>query len=117
MGFTDQAKPIDLSGIPLAPAPTDAPPAPPPDPNAPPEPLRSRPTRSAAVLATSVALPPVAISFVSLPGRKWVPAGDESVISYHVRQLASGHIPLVGVYSTHGWAHPGPALYFLLAPA
>ena len=72
--------------------------------------------RRAAGLAAAVTAIPVVISLISLHGRRWVPAGDESVISYHVRQLIHGHPQFVGVYSTHGWAHPGPALYYLLAP-
>ena len=46
-----------------------------------------------------------------------MPAGDEAVIAYHVDRIGTLDPPLVGVYSTRGWAHPGPILYAMLAPA
>ncbi|MEO6629253.1 MAG: hypothetical protein ABIP03_11875 [Aquihabitans sp.] len=57
------------------------------------------------------------ITAIGLIGRTWVPVGDEAVIVLRTSQIGSTDTPLVGVYSTHGWSHPGPILYWLLAPA
>jgi hypothetical protein len=65
------------------------------------------------VAATSV---PLLISLAVLCGRAWVPAGDESVILFQTARVGGRSTPLVGAYSTRGWAHPGPILYYLLAP-
>ncbi len=58
---------------------------------------------------------PFAIAVIGLPGRTFVPSGDEASILYRIGQAGTAHTPLVGVYSTRGWAHPGPILYYLLA--
>lgn len=58
---------------------------------------------------------PVAAAGAAVIGRHWVPVGDEASILFRVGQVGGGQTPLVGAYSTHGWAHPGPALYLLLA--
>jgi hypothetical protein len=44
------------------------------------------------------------------------PLGDEALIDLHVRDVLSLHLPLLGPYSRYGFNHPGPALYYLLAP-
>jgi hypothetical protein len=69
---------------------------------------------SARALMTILALPFV-IMIIGLPGRSYVPIGDEASILYRIQQVGTAHTPLVGVYSTRGWAHPGPILYYLLA--
>ena len=58
---------------------------------------------------------PFVIVLIGLPGRRFVPSGDEASILYRIEQVGTRHTPLVGVYSTRGWAHPGPILYYLLA--
>ena len=59
---------------------------------------------------------PFLVIAVGLIGRGWVPVGDEAVIVLRTSQIGSADTPLVGVYSTHGWSHPGPILYWLMAP-
>lgn len=49
-------------------------------------------------------------------GHQYSPLGDEALIDLHVRDVLSGHLPLLGPWSRYGWNHPGPALYYLLAP-
>jgi hypothetical protein len=58
---------------------------------------------------------PFVLVIIGLPGRRFVPSGDEASILYRIQQVGTTHTPLVGVYSTRGWAHPGPILYYLLA--
>lgn len=67
-----------------------------------------------AVLTAVTLSLPVLVSLISLRGSPWLPIGDEASILFRVKQVGSLETPLVGVYSTRGWAHPGPALYFLL---
>ncbi len=60
-------------------------------------------------------LPMLAAVIVDAAGG-YTPLGDEALIDLHVRDLLALHLPLVGPYSRYGWNHPGPALYFALAP-
>jgi hypothetical protein len=71
--------------------------------------------RSVAVLATLLALAPVICVLLTRAGRHYLPLGDEAVIDMRVRDVFTAHTPLVGVYS-RGFNHPGPFLYWLLAP-
>ena len=44
-----------------------------------------------------------------------MPASDHALTELQVRDV--GHHPvLVGLYSRGDWSHPGPALFYLLAP-
>lgn len=49
-------------------------------------------------------------------GRSYVPVQDIALIDMRVRDVWSLDIPLVGPYSRLGWSHPGPLMYYLLAP-
>lgn len=62
-----------------------------------------------------VVIAPMLVSLVSVGRHSWLPVGDEASILLRTQGVGTAQTPLVGVYSTHGWAHPGPALYFLLA--
>ena len=42
--------------------------------------------------------------------------GDPSPMMLRAAQVGTHQTPLVGSYSTHGWAHPGPAIFWLSAP-
>lgn len=42
--------------------------------------------------------------------------GDPAIIGLRANDVFSPHPPLVGAYSRFGWNHPGPILFFLLAP-
>ncbi|HXY93340.1 MAG TPA: hypothetical protein VEP49_12735, partial [Acidimicrobiia bacterium] len=48
-------------------------------------------------------------------GRPYLPMGDEANIDLRVRDVFTANTPLVGAYS-RGFNHPGPLLYWLLAP-
>jgi hypothetical protein len=59
---------------------------------------------------------PAAAAALSLVGRRWFPSGDEAFIARRVADVGGRHTPSVGVYSRFGWDHPGPLLFWLLAP-
>jgi hypothetical protein len=68
-----------------------------------------------AIVATALALVPVACVLLFHAGRHYLPIGDEAIIDMRVRDVFTSHTPLVGAYS-RGFNHPGPLLYWLLAP-
>ncbi len=53
---------------------------------------------------------------VSLVGRHWYAASDQAIELLHIRDVGTSRTPVVGAYSRLGWAHPGPLLFWLLAP-
>lgn len=59
---------------------------------------------------------PLLLAAVRVHRRAWVPAGDDAALVHRLGDVATSRTPLVGPYSTRGWAHPGPAGYELLAP-
>jgi hypothetical protein len=82
------------------------------------EPEGSRSIVGARVSAalTAVALLPVVIVVITRTGRRYIPVGDIALIDLRVRDVWSRAIPLVGPYSRLGWNHPGPAMFWLIAP-
>src|SRR5262245_4739894 len=76
----------------------------------------SRWTIAAAGLATAVTLVPILIVVSGRAGHRYLPTQDYAVMDLRVRDVWSGDLPLVGVYSRFGWNHPGPILLWLLAP-
>lgn len=82
------------------------------------EPEGSRSTTGARLSAalTAVALLPVLVVVITRTGRRYVPVGDIALIDLRVRDVWSRAIPLVGPYSRLGWNHPGPAMFWLIAP-
>ena len=71
---------------------------------------------SLAVAAAGVALLPVLVVVCTRAGRDYLPTQDFAVLDLRVRDVWSTDIPLVGAYSRFGWNHPGPAMYWLIAP-
>jgi hypothetical protein len=69
-----------------------------------------------AVAATLVAISPVLVVIVTRTGRDHVLVSDPAIIDLRVRDVWSVDVPLVGVYSRYGWNHPGPAMFWALAP-
>jgi hypothetical protein len=69
-----------------------------------------------AVALTAAALLPVLVVVLTRWGRHYVPVGDIALIDLRVRDVWSRAIPLVGPYSRLGWNHPGPAMFWLIAP-
>lgn len=59
---------------------------------------------------------PVIAALWSVRNREWSLTGDWASIDLRVRQVGSAQTPLIGAYSTRGWAHPGPVIYWLAAP-
>jgi hypothetical protein len=49
-------------------------------------------------------------------GRDPVLVGDVALLDLRVKDVTAGHLPLVGFYSRFGWNHPGPVLFYVLAP-
>jgi len=69
-----------------------------------------------AIAVTVLALVPAIVAVAALAGRRWIPLPDTSIINVRVRDVFGGDIPLVGAYSRYGWNHPGPLLFYALAP-
>ena len=46
----------------------------------------------------------------------WHPASDVAVEILRISEVGGRHTPLVGVHSRYGWDHPGPVLFWALAP-
>ena len=59
---------------------------------------------------------PVLVVVCTRAGRDYLPTQDFAVLDLRVRDVWSTDIPLVGAYSRFGWNHPGPAMYWLIAP-
>ena len=76
-------------------------------------PLRRDPLALAALLLPVV---PVLVAAVVVRGQDWWPASDLSLIDLRLRDVGSEHTPLLGPFSRFGWSHPGPLMFWLLAP-
>jgi hypothetical protein len=78
-------------------------------------PAHDRPTRRVAV---ALALAPFAVSAVAVlvtVGGHWLPVADHALTEMQVRDVGR-HEVLVGLYSRESWNHPGPILFYVLAP-
>ena len=104
-----------------APAPLPAPPDAPPTPRTAPD---DRPPRRWAdrvgtwpvsVVAMAVAVAVGVAKVVSTYGRPYFHYGDQAVLGLRVID-ATHLVGQLGPYSRFGWSHPGPALFYLLAP-
>ncbi|MEA3056515.1 MAG: hypothetical protein QOD30_1947 [Actinomycetota bacterium] len=74
-------------------------------------PIGAAPLGVAAVLAALV----ITAVVVAARGSHYLPVGDHALTELRVRDV--GHHPVVaGLYSRDGWSHPGPMMFFLLAP-
>ncbi|MFM7271357.1 MAG: hypothetical protein ACKO2C_06950 [Actinomycetes bacterium] len=71
---------------------------------------------AAAVAVVAVLTIGVLIAAVRLARLPWYPASDLALAELAVRRVGTSHTPLLGAYSRYGWAHPGPALWYVLAP-
>lgn len=65
------------------------------------------------VLVASV---PFVVVIASALGAHWFPSGDDALELLRIRDVGGPHTPLLGAWSRWGWAHPGPALFWVLAP-
>jgi hypothetical protein len=78
-------------------------------------PADDRPTRRVAL---ALALAPFAVSAVAVlvtVGGHWLPVADHALTEMQVRDVGR-HEVLVGLYSRENWNHPGPILFYVLAP-
>jgi hypothetical protein len=64
----------------------------------------------------AVALAPVVALVVTRAGRPYLPVQDFAVNDLRVRDVFTSDVPLVGPYSRYGWSHPGPLVFWLVAP-
>lgn len=73
---------------------------------------------AAAIAVTLLGLAPVLSVLIQRAGRPYLPMQDAAVIDLRVRDVLtfSQNTPLVGAYSHFRWNHPGPALFYLVAP-
>jgi hypothetical protein len=67
------------------------------------------------VAAALAALPAIAAA-ASLLGNHWHAGADQALELLRIGDVGGRHTPLVGAWSRFGWAHPGPLLFWLLAP-
>jgi hypothetical protein len=55
------------------------------------------------------------VKVVATYGRPYYHYGDQAILALRVGDAMKFHAE-VGPYSRFGWSHPGPALFYLLAP-
>jgi hypothetical protein len=67
------------------------------------------------VVAAAVSLPLVVAAVVALRS-DWVASSDWGLLELRIRDVGGSDTPLTGPYSRYDWYHPGPALFWLLAP-
>jgi hypothetical protein len=59
---------------------------------------------------------PLVVALISLLGTHWHAASDDALELLRIRDVLGRHTPLTGVQSRFGWNHPGPLLFWVLAP-
>lgn len=120
-GSTTPAPPTTLGALPLAaPAPTTNGTAPATPASAPALPTPDRWAARASTWPLSVVAMAVAVAVgvgkvVSTYGQAYYHYGDQAVLALRVID-ATHLVGQLGPYSRFGWSHPGPALFYLLAP-
>lgn len=68
-----------------------------------------------ALVLLPIAAGVIALLVSWLRGRPYAPFGDQVFIELHVRDIGT-HAVLTGPFSRYGWDHPGPLMYYALAP-
>jgi hypothetical protein len=63
-----------------------------------------------------VVLAPIVALVVTRTGRPYLPVQDFAINDLRVRDVFTSNVPLVGPYSRYGWSHPGPLVFWLVAP-
>jgi len=59
---------------------------------------------------------PLIVGALAVVGDSWVPVGDWASAVLRTGEVGSRATPLVGAYSTKGFAHPGPLPFWVAAP-
>ena len=72
--------------------------------------------RRAAIAAALILGAALLVAFGRTIFGSWHSTGDHAVIELRTLDVGGRHTPLVGPYSRYGWSHPGPALFYALAP-
>jgi hypothetical protein len=72
--------------------------------------------RRVLLVVLACVLLPLVVTLVSLVGAHWHPSSDTALEVLRIRDVGGRHTPLTGVQSRFGWDHPGPAMFWLLAP-
>ncbi|HET9600420.1 MAG TPA: hypothetical protein VFP08_02475 [Acidimicrobiales bacterium] len=67
-------------------------------------------------LAMVLVLLPIVATLVGLIGDAWHPSGDRALEVVRMGEVGGGHTPLTGAWSRFDWDHPGPLLFWLVAP-
>jgi MYXO-CTERM domain-containing protein len=81
-----------------------------------PDPTTRRATSGLLVVAGGLALLLIVIVAVKAWTWDWLAVGDYGSLRLRTLDVGTSHTPLLGVYSRWGWNHPGPMLFYLLAP-
>ena len=82
-------------------------------------PRGSRRATIAFWVAFTAALAPFLAALVSLIGSHWHASSDDAVEVLGIKDVGGRHTPLIGPLSrlgAHNWHHPGPLLFWTLAP-
>jgi len=69
-----------------------------------------------ATLALCAVLIPLAVSIAAVARREWHPSSDVALELFQVNEVGGSRTPLTGAWSKWGWDHPGPMLFWILAP-
>ena len=67
-------------------------------------------------VAAALVLVPTIAAMVSALRNPYAPTNDWALLELHVRDVGTGDTPLVGAWSRFGWDHPGPLMFYALAP-
>ena len=68
-----------------------------------------------AIACGAVALP-FLVTLVATVSERWYPGSDDGLEVLRIADVGGRHTPLTGVISRFGWDHPGPLLFYVLAP-
>src|SRR3954451_559346 len=72
--------------------------------------------RGTNVVVTLLMAAPALAAIIALAGRHWWPTDDFAVIDLRVRDVFTANSSLTGLYSRPGWNHPGPIMFWAMAP-
>src|SRR4029079_9742726 len=75
-----------------------------------------RSSRRAVYLTAALVSVPFVVAIVSVIGQHWFPSFDQALSMLRIRAVGTKNTPLLGAWSRWGWSHPGPALFWVLAP-
>ncbi len=78
--------------------------------------LPSTPAQWLLVVQLVAVLVPVVVGALSIVLGDWRPGGDVALTALRVGDVGGADTPLLGAWSRWGWAHPGPLLFWALAP-